>query len=965
MTSLNAHFGPYNTRLQAGIINNSNFYGFEPEDIPNECLKSLAFKAMNSRTFLGEGIQGTGQWMLNNKDYLSWHNSGGVLWVLCQDPQALSDFIGASCFAERCQTQGRPNEGWEWHERELREHGETALRAQALKGRNVLIYIDGLDERGEMDNVRLVKFFQTLSTSTKYAIKWCFSSRLHILTGAKNDFAIDAHLHNRKDIEIFLDDQLKVALLDRTNGGFLWIHHSADKIEEMMRKGESAEYILAGIEVLPEELQDIYQDILDGICTEVDIALQVFQWVTLAFRPLPLEDLSRVLCFTESSKPESQTAGLSWCVDSTTFEERVLRVTRGLVRKRRVMPINLRRQELRVTIIVPEGRNDEEARLAGASLQSQLLQHEQARQWSSAFVLDHESVYKFMARKGLQSLAARCKTPAVSISVPEILISLAKICLRYLLTQEVAVFADTRMREMGYLDDREPFIQTVTYADHLKAPPFALYAGQGWIRHAKAAEKGGASDDSMVSLFCLPGIVGWQEIERTSTLADAGVTSSNQLSVIHRLVTLEMPRTLDAILQQEATCVSVEKAEWLAHCRRMVNAIDGPSPPIILALDSGNEAVLSVLLRHDANVDHRSPDDRTTVLHFLSICGGVSLAKSLRLQLNSHLHKICTGNSPVLKAGREKALRLTRMLLAKTKVGVHSEDPPREPWLRASYETPLLIAWRYGTPEMVELLLSGPGVDGRFKDKDGLSLMHPISEPSHKDPSQKHEESCPESTASYRQKARVMINSGKFDLTLKAPYDAILFAYAVAHGAQDVVSILLECAVVDVEERDHMGNTPLARAILSGAVGVIELLIKSRRVDPNAKSTGDITPLALACHAGSLTIVKLLLRDDRTNRVEEIHLNRGSTIAAMLDGHTEVVKCMIEALPSSTVASFGGANALYFGSLFTRVRRAEDNEEDMPLAMQAMREYRNFRGQAVWEDEAACVELLRRHNLRH
>jgi len=75
-------------------------------------------------------------------------------------------------FQERLETQGEPEKNWNWHEKELQDFFKSNI---AEKRHRIRIFIDALDECGEVVAEQLVSYFQELTSPTKSTLSICFS----------------------------------------------------------------------------------------------------------------------------------------------------------------------------------------------------------------------------------------------------------------------------------------------------------------------------------------------------------------------------------------------------------------------------------------------------------------------------------------------------------------------------------------------------------------------------------------------------------------------------------------------------------------------------------------------------------------------------------------------------------------------------------------------------------------------
>ena len=238
----------------------------EPSPPLQECLKSLAFLEMLSRSQMDGAATGTCEWIHQDPEYTRWASSSrGLLWIkgkpgsgkstflkylrdvtkgrnkdedaltlafffhgrgtelqrtalglfrtllhqLGEVPDALSDVVRT--FQERCKTFGKPDEKWQWHWRELRDFFASSL-LKTLQARPVWLFIDALDECGKETAVKLAEDFQSLlkrlpATGLKDC-RICFTCRPYPILDPECLFEICLHRVNADDISKYVRARL-------------------------------------------------------------------------------------------------------------------------------------------------------------------------------------------------------------------------------------------------------------------------------------------------------------------------------------------------------------------------------------------------------------------------------------------------------------------------------------------------------------------------------------------------------------------------------------------------------------------------------------------------------------------------------------------------------------------------------------------------------------------------------------
>jgi hypothetical protein len=227
-----------------------------------ECLRSLAFPEIDSRlNDIDAAAQGTCEWLLQHKTYISWASfDQGLLWIkgkpgsgkstllryvldhimeipntregalilsfffhgrgselqktplglfqsllhqpLRQVPETLTDLVDT--FQQRCETIGKPGEKWQWHPRELPRLFESSL-PKVLRNRPVWLFVDALDECGKEIAVRLVREFKVLLQGLPFT-----GSQFHICFTCRHYPILDQACAQTTTISLLVNLQLVI-----------------------------------------------------------------------------------------------------------------------------------------------------------------------------------------------------------------------------------------------------------------------------------------------------------------------------------------------------------------------------------------------------------------------------------------------------------------------------------------------------------------------------------------------------------------------------------------------------------------------------------------------------------------------------------------------------------------------------------------------------------------------------------
>lgn len=249
-------------RLAENVRHQSKFPG-----IVRDCLRSLAFKDMNSRYSSLDPLtihEGTCEWLLTNEVLLQWAGRDrSLLWIrgkpgsgkttllyyaiqevsslkgpetlslrfffndrghdleksrmgffqsvvhqlLCHYPEKLHELIAS--FQEKLGKIGKPDEDWEWCLWELRALFKSSL-ARILKKVPVVLFIDALDECDERQAMELLEdineWCSSIPSST-FHFNVVIACREYPIWSIKDELTIKMHVENKKDIAEFVRAQ--------------------------------------------------------------------------------------------------------------------------------------------------------------------------------------------------------------------------------------------------------------------------------------------------------------------------------------------------------------------------------------------------------------------------------------------------------------------------------------------------------------------------------------------------------------------------------------------------------------------------------------------------------------------------------------------------------------------------------------------------------------------------------------
>ena len=134
----------------------------------------------------------------------------------------------------------------------------------------------------------------------------------------------------------------------------------------------------------------------------------------------------------------------------------------------------------------------------------------------------------------------------------------------------------------------------------------------------------------------------------------------------------------------------------------------------------------------------------------------------------------------------------------------------------------------------------------------------------------------------------------KENIELKDESNRTPLSWAVEHGHEAVVRLLIGRDDVNINAKDKDGWTPLSWAALGGHEAIVRLLIERGDVDINPRTTNGRTPLSLAASNGHEAIVRLLIGRDDVNINTKDKDGWTPLLWAAEGGHEAIVRLLIE-----------------------------------------------------------------------
>jgi ankyrin repeat protein len=638
--------------------------------------------------------------------------------ILKQAPKALSDLVDT--FEQKCKEIGDLPESWQWHPEELWQFFELSL-PRILATRSVWLFVDALDECGDSNAKDLVRKFKSLlempTPPLTYSkqLRICFSCRHYPIVSSHDLFEICLEGENRADISTYVQSELSSfrelitptisdLIIKRASGIFLWAQLVVRRVRDLGLQGEGEKKIMAAVRSIPEGLDELYNELIQGMGST---SLKLIQWICFATRPLSVDELRWAMAINADCQ-SLQACQITddYVPDGERMKRQILKYSRGLA---------------------------ETTSGSGA----QIVQ----------FI--HQSVKDFFTDKGgLMSTGA-----AIGMAH----FQLSRTCIRYLAMGEIGQL--TRYIS-GKMDVDFPFLSyaAASWITHTKESDardisqedlLELFAWPSndllnlWVRiyndteeYPKDFQTGGGSLLHIAARYQILGALNaiircagqttvcFDSEDRGGKTPLSWAAKEGHEAVVKLLFTTgQVDINSTDNLGQTPLSMAAEKGHeavvklFLATGQVEVDLKDDDSrTPLSWAAEKGHEAVIKLLLATgQAEVDSKDNFGRTP-LSWAAEGGHEAVVKLLlatsQVEIDS---KDEDGTTPLSFAVRNGHEAVIKLLLATGQVEIDSKDKHGR--------TPLLFAARNGHEAVVKLLLNTGQVEIDSKDEDGWTPL--------------------------------------------------------------------------------------------------------------------------------------------------------------------------------------------------------------------------------------------------
>ncbi|PTB60145.1 hypothetical protein M431DRAFT_476679 [Trichoderma harzianum CBS 226.95] len=755
--------------------------------------------------------------------------------VLKQAPNALSDLVDD--FTQKSKDMGNYQEKWKWDPNDLWRFLESSL-PRVLAVRSVWLFVDALDECGEINAKDLVKKFKLLTER----ITPCL---LTAINSGSVSAVVCLERENRGDISTYVRSELfpygesmsitiPDLIIDRASGVFLWAELVVKIGVDLGLNGDGPAKIMAAVHSIPKDLDELYKRLIHNM---TPASLKLIKWVCFATRPLSVSELRWAMAVRAdySSLNACQNAE-DYIPDDDRMKKQIVKLSRGLAE---------------VT--------------TGDDLIVQFI---------------HQSVKDFFIDKGLSKLVEEIvgdsTTPYAATGMSHL--ELSKTCIKYFAMEEIVQLKNYERQKL--------------YAEF----PFLRYAISSWVAHLKESDDYGITPEGVLSLLEWPSndiLDIWTKIyNEMHRYSDGCPTDNTHLD--HVAARYNIQGVMNAILQSDGgTTIGIDLKDgsemaplaWAARnghegvCRLLLATATGrvkidakyinKQTPLLLAAQGGHQAVVSLLLatkQVDINVEDGAG---MTALSLAARNGDVALVKLLLATGQIDFVTKSHGNfHSLLYAARNRHEVLFKVIIA----GVHPEMINS-----TNYEGNTLLCWaaKFGYEAIVKLLLDTGQVEINSKNDDIQIALSSAMRWGHK------------------AVVKLLLDTGQVKINSKNDDGYTTLSSAVRWGHEAVVKLLLDTGQVEINLKNDDGSTALSSAAGWGYKAVVKLLLDIGQVEINSKNNNGHTALSLAAGLGHEAVVKLLLG---TGQVEMNLKDRGGRTALMLAalyGNEAVVKLLL------------------------------------------------------------------------
>jgi ankyrin repeat protein len=727
---------------------------------------------------------------------------------------------------------------------------------------------------------------------------------------------VSARIEELSRITGFNDDfraSVQTVLLDRAEGTFLWVGFA---MHELLQKQTCTE-IWEALEDLPSGLPPIYGRMLLRIpAKQREISRAILRWVTMAARPLRLDELAAA-------------AGVQSSAPYTTIEQATRdAITHcGPLLKVQEQEVAFVHQSARDYLLRKECDSDavlEEFRLRDEPSHLELAQKclhciaQSGLQVKHIYIdttLDpHESPLLQYAMLHWPEHAERCSALAAELFGRPALFFQKESRLR---AHWWETYGEREMIRLRRKPSPPPLLHM---ACALNIVPWveAVLAKKSWRpRYHKRVNKQDVRGKTALHWLARRGneAVVRLLLDRG---ADVKAKDKNGETALHSAALWEGNEAIVRLLVERGADVNAKDK-------------NGKTALHSAAFWEGNEAIVRLLVERGTDVNAKDKNGKTVLHSWVSWEGNEAIVRLL-VERGADVKAKDNDGETVLHSAAERGDEAIVRLLVERGADVKAKDKNGKTVLHSA------ASWR-GNEAVIRLLMER-GADVKAKDKNGKTVLH--------------------SAASWKRNeaiVRLLVERGA-DVKAK-DNDGKTVLHSAAEGGNEAKVRLLVERGVDVKAKDNDGKTVLHSAAEGGNEAIVRLLVE-RGVDVKAKDNDGKTVLHSAAEGGNEAIVRLLVERGVDAKAKD---KNGKTVlhsAASWRGNVAVIRLLVERGADVKAKDNDGKTVLHSAASW------EGNEAIVRLLVErgADVKAKDKNGKTVlhsaasWEGNEAIVRLL-------
>jgi ankyrin repeat protein len=707
----------------------------------------------------------------------------------------------------------------QWSVETLKELFEQAI--QLLGKRSLICFIDALDECEERQIRDMVAFFEQLgelAISAGIQFQVCFSSRHypHITISKGLDLVLEGQEGHDQDITNYLDSELKIGagklaaeirgeLQSKASGVFMWVV----LVVEILNKendGGRVHVLRQKLRDIPNDLHELFRQILMRDCYNRDELLLCIQWILFAKQPFKPEEL--YLAILSGVAPEVLGSGNIDEITMDVMKKFILNSSKGLaeITKSKTPTVQFIHESVRDFLVKENGLGELFPDL-GSNFQGQ--SHDRLKQCCLIYMgIDH-SAHLDMGKplpEASEEEAADLRQLATKM------FPFLEYAIRMVLCHADA--AESRGVDQGDLIRSFPLDNWIKLNNLFEKAKVRRYTQNASLLYILA-------EHNMSNLIRIhPNNLSYVEVEDERyglPLFAALATGSKE--AVQTFIELETSKLREIYRQyryDESKDILSGRGLKFSKRRTLLSYM----------AELGDEMVWAFMLdaRKISVADTKDKYGQTPL--FCAAQKGYTVVVKLLLETGEVYadSRDNTGQTPLSWAARNGNETIVKLLLATGKVDIDSRD--------YTSQTPLLQAARNGHEVVVKLLLATGKVDTDSRDIFGQTPFSRAAGSGHE------------------AVVKLLLATGKVDTDLRDNnYGRTPLSWAAINGHEAIVKLLLATGKVDVDLRDNSGQTPLSWAAIGSRNAIVKLLLKTGEVDADSRDNEGQTPLRHAVDA--------------------------------------------------------------------------------------------------------------------